>query len=232
MLDSLGAALSAALHEEATNGYRPVARRIPTPPPGTANLSDPLVATITPSSNGSRGQRTLAGTTLGGNLSSRDDNAKMRKLGVGGGAGGEQSLFAACAAGEEEVIRIVLSVYVRRGRLPEPGEVLFCTAHTTDEDLELAVRRFAGRRDRVWRKGTSTRVLDGEVAAERGLGTQDEGIFVIADVDRLSYSTQAVLLGHLRSKVLERDGDVSGSGGDGPTPYVYLLIAELEQCFL
>ncbi|CAM9464250.1 unnamed protein product, partial [Sphacelaria rigidula] len=100
-------------------------------------------------------------------------------------------IFAACTAGHEEVIPAVLSLYVRRGRLPQPGEVVFCTSNTTEEELELVVRRFAARRSR----------------------TAAATLFVIADVHRLSYSTQFELLGHLRSKVLENDGEDTFAGG-------------------
>ncbi|CAM9318852.1 unnamed protein product, partial [Sphacelaria rigidula] len=41
----------------------------------------------------------------------------------------------------EEVIPTVLSLYVRRGRLPQPGEIVFCTSNTTEEELDLVVRR-------------------------------------------------------------------------------------------
>jgi hypothetical protein len=36
----------------------------------------------------------------------------------------------------------VLSVYLRRARLPEPGEIVFCTSHTTLEEIDLLLRRF------------------------------------------------------------------------------------------
>lgn len=40
------------------------------------------------------------------------------------------------------VIDTVLSVYLRRGRLPEPGEILFCTEETTLEEISNLLRRF------------------------------------------------------------------------------------------
>jgi hypothetical protein len=42
----------------------------------------------------------------------------------------------------QQVIPVVLSVYVRKGRLPEPGEVLFCNERTRMEDIELILLRF------------------------------------------------------------------------------------------
>jgi hypothetical protein len=50
-------------------------------------------------------------------------------------------VFAACAEQESLVLDVLLSVYARRGRLPEPGEVLFCSNETSQEELELILRR-------------------------------------------------------------------------------------------
>lgn len=50
-------------------------------------------------------------------------------------------LFVACAESESLVLDVALSVFARRGRLPEPGEVLFCTSETAQEELELLLRR-------------------------------------------------------------------------------------------
>ena len=44
-------------------------------------------------------------------------------------------IFVAASETPEQVIDVVLSVYVRRGRLPEPGEVLFATGHTSLEEV-------------------------------------------------------------------------------------------------
>lgn len=227
MLGGLGAALTAALkqRQEAAPGGLPVARRLPEPAPGTRYLSDPLVATAARGTHGSRGQRISTAAAL-------DQMSGASSLPqVGDRSEGEQCLFAACAAGEEEVIRVVLSVYVRRGRLPGPGEVLFCTADTTEEDLELAVRRFANRRARSHQEewATTKAIGDGSTAATDGrLGNSDDVIFIIADVHRLAYSGQAVLLGYLRSHVLDlvvACSDDDGGGG-GITLYVH------DRCFL
>lgn len=170
IVDSLGAALTAALEEENAPGVSRALRSVPLPPPGTMNGSDGLVASMVLNEIGEGGS-----------------NAAPRYK--------HQCLFASCTAGEDEVIRVVLSIYVRRGRLPEPGEVLFCSSDTTNEELELVVRRFADRRKcHQWSVPTT--------AAELPV-SGDEGIFVVADAHRLDYSSQALLLGHLRSKVLE-----------------------------
>ena len=46
------------------------------------------------------------------------------------------------AAEPKAVITTALSVYIRRGRLPEPSEILFCTIHSTAEEIELHLRRW------------------------------------------------------------------------------------------
>lgn len=139
---------------------------------------------------------------------------------------GDQRLFVACAAGKEEVIRAVLSVYVRRGRLPEPGELMFCTDSTSDEDLELAVRRFVDRRHmprqgRVPAPASGGVERVGESGGGSGGDSVESGVHVIADVHRLSYTAQAALRDHIRSLVLDcssGDGDGGGGGGsDGAT---------------
>ena len=85
-------------------------------------------------------------------------------------------LFVAATAEGEAVIDVVLSVFVRRGRLPEPGEVLFATALTTSEELELMVRRWltAGRRGR------------------------SKSVFTVADLHVLSYTQQCGFVDRLR----------------------------------
>ena len=69
-----------------------------------------------------------------------------------------------------------MSIYVRRSRLPEPGKILFCTAETILEDLELLLRRFfqANSHDRA------------------------EHVCTIADVHNLSYTRQCSLVEKLR----------------------------------
>lgn len=134
---------------------------------------------------------------------------------------GSQCLFAACTAGPDEVIRVALSVYVRRRRLPKPGELVFCTAGTSDEDLELAVRRFSDERRKrqqhthVSPDGNAAGASrDPEVPPSRneaaptdseGEEVVEGGVYVIADVHRLSYTRQAVLRDHIRNMVLSSD---------------------------
>lgn len=194
MLDGLGAALTKALGEAAKLGCGPASRLLPVPPPGTANCSDGLISTA----GGAGRQDVLVDDAQNGPVPGCSVSATVEAVG-----GARQCLFAGCTADPDEVIVTVLSIYVRRGRLPEPGEVLYCTPRTTDEELELAVRRFTGQRK-----------IDELSAAAAGFvgAVNDDGIFVIADIHHLSYSSQAVLLGHLRSQVLECRSDDADNG--------------------
>jgi hypothetical protein len=85
-------------------------------------------------------------------------------------------IFVTCAQSPLLVIDTVLSVYVRRARLPEPGEVIFCTNETTLEDLNLILLRFI-------------------FAKKYGRGSF---IFCIADLHNLSYTLQCNLVEKLR----------------------------------
>ena len=51
-------------------------------------------------------------------------------------------IFACTTASEDQVVGLVLSVYFRRERLPDPQEVLLCTELTTPEEIEIVIRRF------------------------------------------------------------------------------------------
>ena len=73
-----------------------------------------------------------------------------------------------CAQSPNHVIDLVLSIYVRRGRLPEPGEIVFCNNDTAVEEVELLVRRYLR-------------------AKAHGL---DDFLFCLADVHALSYTKQ------------------------------------------
>jgi hypothetical protein len=86
-----------------------------------------------------------------------------------------------CAQTPNHVIDVVLSVFVRRGRLPQPSEILFCTAQTTLEEIELLLRRFITGR-------------------ANGHG---EYIFSLADVHSLSYTKQCAVVDQLQSMVAE-----------------------------
>jgi hypothetical protein len=85
-------------------------------------------------------------------------------------------IFVTCAQSPLLVIDTVLSVYIRRGRLPEPGEVIFCTSDTTLEDLNLILFRF------IFAK----RYCHGAF------------IFCIADLHNLSYTLQCNLVERIR----------------------------------
>ena len=90
-------------------------------------------------------------------------------------------IWVTCASSPVHVIDCVLSVYVRRGRLPEPGEILFCTADTNLEEIELLFRRFLG--------GKSNGRAD--------------AIFCLADIHTLSYTTQVAVVNVLQAKISE-----------------------------
>ena len=70
---------------------------------------------------------------------------------------------------------------VRRGRLPEPGEVLFCTTETTLEEIELLFRRFV-------------------MGKTNG---RSEAIFCLADIHTLSYTTQCSVVAKLQETIQE-----------------------------
>ena len=38
---------------------------------------------------------------------------------------------------QENVLNLIITLYVQQGRLPEPDELLFCDKNTTIEDIEL-----------------------------------------------------------------------------------------------
>lgn len=90
-------------------------------------------------------------------------------------------LFVTCTQSPLVVIETVLSVYIRRGRLPEPGEVIFCTNETTLEDLNLLLMRYL-------------------FAKQFGRG---EWIFCIADLQNLSYTLQCKLVERIRLLFME-----------------------------
>jgi hypothetical protein len=94
-------------------------------------------------------------------------------------------IFVTCAEDPTLVIDTVLSVYIRRGRLPEPGEILFCTAETTIEELELLLHRFLR-------------------AKPHG---RADFVFCIADLHNLSYTQQCTLVERLRAFLQEYGTD-------------------------
>jgi len=94
-----------------------------------------------------------------------------------GGDSKSLPVWVACAETPEHVIEVVLSIYVRRARLPEPGEILFCSSQTTLEEIELILRRFIH-------------------AKPYG---REENVFCIADIHALDYRTQCAVVERLRS---------------------------------
>lgn len=85
-------------------------------------------------------------------------------------------VWVACAESPSHVIDVVLSVYVRRAQLPEPGEILFCTSATRLEDVELLFWRFVS-------------------AKSHGRG---DCVFCVADAHALSYTLQTAVVERLR----------------------------------
>jgi len=111
--------------------------------------------------------------------SSVDHRADMLYL----GEGEEKRLpVFVCSVESAQVINIVLSVYVRRDRLPEAGEVLFCTPDTSMEEVDLLLMRFSAAK-----------------ANNRG-----SNVYCIADVHKLSYAQQISLVKHMRELLEER----------------------------
>jgi hypothetical protein len=100
-----------------------------------------------------------------------DDDDTMKRVPV----------FVTQTENPERVIDCVLSIYIRRGRMPEPGEILFCTPDSTIEELNLILMRF--------------------ISARRyGRG---DCVFCIADLHVLSYSHQCTLVESLRTTLRE-----------------------------
>eukprot|EP00658_Telonema_sp_P-2_P019895 TRINITY_DN17821_c0_g3_i2.p1 TRINITY_DN17821_c0_g3~~TRINITY_DN17821_c0_g3_i2.p1 ORF type:complete len:1745 (+),score=376.54 TRINITY_DN17821_c0_g3_i2:323-5557(+) len=97
----------------------------------------------------------------------------------------QHPIFVACC---NDPIDSILSVYIRRGRLPEPSEVLFCTydlEHEASvvEDITLLLWRFF---------------------LARKCGRQD-CIFSVCDIQLLTYAQQCTVLENLNS-ILEEFG--------------------------
>ncbi len=134
-----------------------VVRAIPPPSEKSENRSDMLIS-ISDVSN--RSKVSAKGHALGDNSSSLP-------------------VWVACTESPSHVIEVTLSIYVRRARLPDPGEVLFCTTSTSLEELSLVMYRFLAAR----RHGMSN------------------CIFCIADVHFLSYSVQCSLVELIRSRI-------------------------------
>jgi hypothetical protein len=88
-------------------------------------------------------------------------------------------VFVSCTDDPNLVIDTVLSIYIRRGRLPEPGEILFCTTDTTSEELNIFLLRFI-------------------LAKKHGF---ESCIFCIADLHNLSYTQQCNLIELLRGLI-------------------------------
>jgi hypothetical protein len=90
-------------------------------------------------------------------------------------------VWGSCAPSPALVIDVALSVFARRGRLPEPGEILFCDANTPIESVHLLLRRFL--RARLFGRG--------------------HFVFCLVGVDALSYTMQCAVLEQLRTMLAE-----------------------------
>lgn len=162
VLSVLGFALSQIFESSEMSVNNRAIRRIRLPLDGAVNQVDMLVSIEASDSS----------SALGG------DKENEKKL----------PLFVACTDSPLLVIDTVLSVYVRRGRLPEPGELMFCTADTTLEDLTLMLYRFITSKSASFSECTSS--LSGSV-------------FCIADLHNLSYTLQSALVEKIRNVVDE-----------------------------
>uniref|UniRef100_A0A7S0DVA6 Uncharacterized protein n=1 Tax=Amorphochlora amoebiformis TaxID=1561963 RepID=A0A7S0DVA6_9EUKA len=90
-------------------------------------------------------------------------------------------VFVTCAESAEAVIEVVLSVYARRGRIPEPSEILFCSSQTTLEEIELIFYRF--------------------ISAKRH--ARGHYVFTVADIHALPYTYQVSVLEKLREMLAD-----------------------------
>ena len=85
-------------------------------------------------------------------------------------------IWVTCAESPLAVIDTVLSIYARRGRLPEPGEIVFCFPDSELDEIKLVFHRFLR-------------------AQSNGRG---DYIFCVANVHALSYTAQMTLVKELR----------------------------------
>ncbi|KNC55646.1 uncharacterized protein AMSG_01915 [Thecamonas trahens ATCC 50062] len=98
-------------------------------------------------------------------------------------------VWVATADSPSRVIDVVLSVYARRGRLPEPDEIIFCTSTTRLEDVTLLLRRFVA-------------------AAAHGRAS---ALYTLADIHALSYTLQCAIVDALHSLLAEYGTDNAAS---------------------
>eukprot|EP00468_Gymnochlora_sp_CCMP2014_P001514 CAMPEP_0167741726 /NCGR_PEP_ID=MMETSP0110_2-20121227/1016_1 /TAXON_ID=629695 /ORGANISM="Gymnochlora sp., Strain CCMP2014" /LENGTH=5340 /DNA_ID=CAMNT_0007625809 /DNA_START=69 /DNA_END=16091 /DNA_ORIENTATION=- len=94
-------------------------------------------------------------------------------------------IFVTCAKSAEAVIEVVLSVYARRGRIPEPSEILFCSSQTTLEEIELIFYRF--------------------ISAKKH--NRGHYVFTVADIHALPYTYQVAVLEKLREMLADHGID-------------------------
>ena len=97
-------------------------------------------------------------------------------------------IWVTCAASPNHVIDVVLSVYVRRERLPDPGEIVFCNSSTTLEDVELLIRRFIKAKDHG----------------------REKSLFCLADIHSLSYTKQCAVVDRLQALLSQHGPSQAG----------------------
>ena len=93
----------------------------------------------------------------------------------------QQPIFVTCT---DMPIDVVLSLYVRRGRLPEPSEILFCSSSSGAEgsiveDIQLLIWRFF-------------------LARRSGGG---DSVMCVAEIQLLSYAQQCTIMEHINQMI-------------------------------
>lgn len=94
----------------------------------------------------------------------------------------EQKLFVAVCNNENLIPNVILSLYATHGRVPQPSEVLVCRSTTTEEELELLLKRC------FW---------ESEMPRARA-AANDRQLFCIAAVEMLPFETQSFLVKRIR----------------------------------
>lgn len=105
-------------------------------------------------------------------------------------------IWVTCAESASRVIDVVLSVFLRRARLPEPGEIVFCTSETTLEDVQILFRRWNGAKLYVRCCACWTHEVFSHFCHFRY--GRSEQIFVLADIHSLAYTKQCAVVDMLQ----------------------------------
>ncbi|RUS21205.1 LOW QUALITY PROTEIN: hypothetical protein BC937DRAFT_93351 [Endogone sp. FLAS-F59071] len=94
----------------------------------------------------------------------------------------ERKLFVAVCKNENLIPNIILSLYATHGRVPQPSEVLVCRPTTTEEELNLLLKRC------FW----ESKMPPARAAAP------NRQLFCIAAVEMLPFETQSFLVKQIR----------------------------------